>query len=147
MSCSLLFEINNDISQIIGVYLKTLKNRNRLINEYKVKVKRSLIKQFNKTESDASKYFGNEYWIPKYPGWIWLGKRMTLHPNLNREFIKIIVRTGGNNGYCCSCMKKCRWSKCPERGEKMKVIKFPRNIFHLNSMGYYDLRVLLNEIK
>ena len=147
MSCSLLFEINNDISPIIEVYLKTLKNRKRLKHELNSKIQRSLIKQFNRTESDASKYFGNEYWLPNYPGWIWLGKRMVLHPNINQAFRKLLVITEKNKGYCCSCMKKCRWRKCPERGERMKVIRFPRNILNLNSMGYYDLRVLFSEIK
>ena len=72
---------------------------------------------------------------------------MVLHPNINQAFRKLLVITEKNKGYCCSCMKKCRWRKCPERGERMKVIRFPRNILNLNSMGYYDLRVLFSEIK
>ena len=47
MSCSLLFEINNDISKIIEVYLKTIKNRKLLKDELSDKIQRSLIKKFN----------------------------------------------------------------------------------------------------
>lgn len=47
MSCSPLFEINNDISKIIEVYLKTIKNRKLLKDELSDKIQRSLIKKFN----------------------------------------------------------------------------------------------------
>ena len=88
------------------------------------------------------------YWIPKSPGWIWLGKRFLFdNPNVNHDFRKIIVKTGMNKGYCCSCMKKCQWINCPNNGNHMDVIRFPRNILDLHKMGYYDLRVLLSEIK
>ena len=47
MRCSPLFEINNDISKIIEVYLKTIKNRKLLKDELSDKIQRSLIKKFN----------------------------------------------------------------------------------------------------
>ena len=47
MSCSPLLEINNDISKIIEVYLKTIKNRKLLKDELSDKIQRSLIKKFN----------------------------------------------------------------------------------------------------
>ena len=47
MSCSPLFEINNDISKIIEVYLKIIKNRKLLKDELSDKIQRSLIKKFN----------------------------------------------------------------------------------------------------
>ena len=47
MSCSPLFEINNDISKIIEFYLKTIKNRKLLKDELSDKIQRSLIKKFN----------------------------------------------------------------------------------------------------
>ena len=47
MSCSPLFEINNDISKIIEVYLKTIKNRKLLKDELSDKIQRSLNKKFN----------------------------------------------------------------------------------------------------
>ena len=47
MSCSLLFEINNDISSIIDVYVKTFQNRKRMKEELKNKIRQSLIKKFN----------------------------------------------------------------------------------------------------
>ena len=47
MSCSLLFEINNDISSIIDVYVKTFQNRKRMKEELKNKIRQSLVKKFN----------------------------------------------------------------------------------------------------
>ena len=47
MSCSLLFEINNDISSIIDVYVKTFKNRKRMKEELNNKIRQSLVKKFN----------------------------------------------------------------------------------------------------
>ena len=154
MSCSLLFEINNDISSIIDVYVKTFKNRKRMKEELNNKIRQSLVKKFNMEINNVTldNYLNNTegylYWIPKSPGWIWLGKRFLFdNPNVNHDFRKIIVKTGINKGYCCSCMKKCRWINCPNNGNHMDVIRFPKNILDLHKMGYYDLRVLLSEIK
>ena len=154
MSCSPLFEINNDISKIIEVYLKTIKNRKLLKDELSDKIQRSLIKKFNMDINNLSldNYLNNTdelmYWRPKSPGWIWLGKRfLSNNPYVNTAFKKLIIRTGKNKGYCCSCMNKCRWKECPNNGNHMNVIKFPKNILDLHSMGYYNLRVLIHEIK
>ena len=101
MSCPLLFEINNDISSIIDVYVKTFQNRKRMKEELKNKIRQSLIKKFNMKINNVTldNYLNNTegylYWKPKSPGWIWLGKRFLFdNPNVNNDFRKILKDEG-----------------------------------------------------
>ena len=158
MSCSLLLEINNDISNIIGSYVNTIKKNKILKKEFLNHVRRSLIKGFN---IDARREISTRkcdiyskdsilYWNPlqfsrERHVWIWLDKRIGSF--VSHEFKKLMIRKDKYNGYCCSCMNKCRWRKCPDKGERWRTLKFPKNINELQSMGYYNYKILMNEIK
>ena len=155
MSCSLLFEINNDLSDIVGKYLKTIRNNKKLQQEFLKHVKNTLIKGFNiDTYRNSGRCIDIQsrnpilYWKPRgrIPIWVWTDKRAG-NGFINNHFLKMIVMTGKNKGYCCSCMKHCRWRKCPERGERWNVLQFPKKVLDLHTMGYYSLKSLMNEIK
>ena len=160
MSCSLLFEINNDVSNIIETYVNTIKNKKVLKEEFLNHVKKSLIKSFNIdaqgrgpprecdiTSKESILYWNplpDKRWNPQYV-WIWLDKRIGTF--VYREFKKFMIRKNKHNGYCCSCMKRCRWTRCPQKGERWRTLRFPKNVFELESLGYYNYKILMNEIK
>ena len=163
MSCSLLFEINNDLSHIIGVYVNTIKNKKKLKKEFLNHVEKSLIKSFNIdsriegsprecdiTSKDPILYWnptsnvGQLQWKSRYV-WIWLDKRIGSF--VSHEFLKLMIRKNKDNGYCCSCMNKCRWKNCPQKGKRWRTLRFPKNVFHLHNMGYYNYKIVMNEVK
>ena len=158
MSCSLLFEINNDVSSIIGGYVDTIRNKKELKKEFLNHVEKSLIKGFNidargkksPRECDITSKDPILYWKPTLQWnsryvWIWLDKRIGSF--VNHEFKKFMIRKDKHNGYCCSCMNKCRWKRCPQKGERWRTLRFPKNVFELQSMGYYNYKIVMNEVK
>ena len=58
MSCSLLFEINNDVSSIIGGYVDTIRNKKVLKEEFLNHVEKSLIKSFNIDARGEKRFLG-----------------------------------------------------------------------------------------
>ena len=162
MEDSPLIYICSDISNIIGEYLKTIQDYTKVKKEFSIKVRIALVKYFNiKTlKLDFTKYLKSSrvydqslYFIPtenknlQYYNGYWVWKEPKRFGQVSHNFKEIFMQTSRRTGYCCSCMTKCRYSKCPYGGMRWPMILFPNNLFELNNLGYHNIRLLLNEIK
>ena len=149
MDNSPLLYLCPDISNIIGEYLKTYKNNQKIKREFHYLLNRSLIKNFNiRCKEIPYDYYLNKhndflYTIPNYVrlggGWIWTGKR---YGESTKHFNKMSRKYGSGKSSACLCMGKCRRSKC----KCLKMLYFPRNISKLFDWNYYDIQILLNEL-
>ena len=167
MENSPLLYIDNDVSNIIGIYIKTYKSNQNLIDDLNQQIKKSLIKSFNIKlyELPYYKYITSNnndlYRLPNLMNkrkikeyvWIWSGKRIN-EPTKN-FLIRRISRKKGV--YSMSTDIRSRYPSkerrqifYENREEKpgWTALLFPiYDITKLKELGYFNTYILLNEVK
>ena len=144
MDNSPLLDLCPDISNIIGEYLKTYKNNQKIKREFNSILRKSLIKNFNiRCQEIPYNYYLNKhndflYKIPN-PGWIWTGKR---YGESTRNFNKILQRPYVGKCSACLCMGECYRHRC----KNFNMLYFTRDISNLLDWNYYDIKILMNEL-
>ena len=144
MDNSPLLYLCPDISNIIGEYLKTYKNNQKIKREFNSILRRSLIKYFNIRCKEipygdyVNKHNDFLYSIPNQ-GWVWTGKR---YDESTRNFNKILQRPYVGQSSACLCAGKCYRYRC----KRLKMLFFTRKISKLLDWNYYDIKILLNEL-
>ena len=143
MDNSPLLYLCPDISNIIGEYLKTYKNNQKIKREFNSILRRSLIKYFiiRCKEIPYGDYVNKHndflYSIPNQ-GWVWTCKR---YGESTRNFNLIMEKINGRSS-ACLCAGKCYRHRC----KRFKMLFFTRKISKLLDWNYYDIKILLNEL-